>query len=312
MPKKSKKKNVTRSKDDDDEQLPSKQRRVEQSDTPSTLCFDSPASLFESLIQPVGTEQFFREYWEKKPLHLQRSDNRTASYYQSLFQLSDLQSLCSQGLQYYRDINVVRCINGKKKVLNKDGEVKSSILSRNLVQNKATIQFHQPQRFKVSVLLEKSKEPKISWFCWLRAKWLLSRRKSSSSVVETSVQKSVCVCVCMYGAYCHFPVSVNSKVCFIAFHLSKTACITHLYMVHTVNSMMWTVKSHCPWLSKRNNAALHLIVLTPTMSFSCICKADTPQTILLTALGINTYKKSNASFFNSFFWQYKSPDCVTS
>ncbi|XP_053188231.1 ribosomal oxygenase 2 [Scomber japonicus] len=148
MPKKSKKKNVTRSKDDDDEQLPSKQRRVEQSDTPSTLCFDSPASLFESLIQPVGTEQFFREYWEKKPLHLQRSDNRTASYYQSLFQLSDLQSLCSQGLQYYRDINVVRCINGKKKVLNKDGEVKSSILSRNLVQNKATIQFHQPQRFK--------------------------------------------------------------------------------------------------------------------------------------------------------------------
>ena len=162
MPKKSKKKNVTRSKDDDDEQLPSKQRRVEQSDTPSTLCFDSPASLFESLIQPVGTEQFFREYWEKKPLHLQRSDNRTASYYQSLFQLSDLQSLCSQGLQYYRDINVVRCINGKKKVLNKDGEVKSSILSRNLVQNKATIQFHQPQRFKVRVLLEKSKEPKIS------------------------------------------------------------------------------------------------------------------------------------------------------
>ncbi|XP_062289126.1 ribosomal oxygenase 2 isoform X2 [Scomber scombrus] len=149
MPKKSKKKNVTRRKDDDDdEQLPSKQRRVEQSDTPSTLCFDSPASLFESLVQPVGTEQFFREYWEKKPLHLQRSDNSTASYYQSLFQLSDLQRLCSQGLQYYRDINVVRCINGKKKVLNKDGEVKSSILSRNLVQNKATIQFHQPQRFK--------------------------------------------------------------------------------------------------------------------------------------------------------------------
>ncbi|CAK6977318.1 ribosomal oxygenase 2 [Scomber scombrus] len=149
MPKKSKKKNVTRSKDDDDdEQLPSKQRRVEQSDTPSTLCFDSPASLFESLVQPVGTEQFFREYWEKKPLHLQRSDNSTASYYQSLFQLSDLQRLCSQGLQYYRDINVVRCINGKKKVLNRDGGVKSSILSRNLVQNKATIQFHQPQRFK--------------------------------------------------------------------------------------------------------------------------------------------------------------------
>lgn len=164
MPKKNKAKNVTggRDTDDDDEQLPSKQRRVEQGDTPSTLCFDSPASLFQSLIQPIGTEQFFREYWEKKPLHLQRSDNSTASYYQSLFQLSDLQSLCSQGLQYYRDINVVRCVNGKKKVLNKDGQVRSNILTKNLVQNKATIQFHQPQRFKVRVLLTKSGETKMS------------------------------------------------------------------------------------------------------------------------------------------------------
>ncbi|KAM7374928.1 hypothetical protein PAMP_007559 [Pampus punctatissimus] len=96
----------------------------------------------------METEQFFREYWEKKPLHLRRSDHSTASYYQSLFQLSDLQSLCSQGLQYYRDINLVRCINGKKKVLNKEGQVKSSVLSKHLVQNKVTIQFHQPQRFK--------------------------------------------------------------------------------------------------------------------------------------------------------------------
>ncbi|XP_044226425.1 ribosomal oxygenase 2 [Thunnus albacares] len=149
MPKKSKAKNVTWSKDDDDdEQLPPKQRKVEQSDIPSSLCFHSPASLFQSLIQPMGTEKFFREYWEKKPLHLQRSDLSTASYYQSLFQMSDLQSLCSQGLQYYRDINVVRCINSKKKVLNKDGQVKFNVLSKSLVQNKATIQFHQPQRFK--------------------------------------------------------------------------------------------------------------------------------------------------------------------
>ncbi|XP_051242380.1 ribosomal oxygenase 2 isoform X2 [Dicentrarchus labrax] len=148
MPKKSKAKIVKRQSNVEDEQLPSKQSRVEHSDTPSPLCFDSPASLFQSLIQPMDTEQFFREYWEKKPLHLQRSDPRTASYYQSLFQLSNLQSLCSQGLEYYRDINVVRCINGKKKVLNKEGQVKNSVLNKNFVQNKATIQFHQPQRFK--------------------------------------------------------------------------------------------------------------------------------------------------------------------
>ncbi|KAG7222781.1 hypothetical protein INR49_016100 [Caranx melampygus] len=147
MPKKSKAKNEKR-RSSDDEQPPPKQSRAEQSDAPGPLCFHSPHSLFESLIQPMGTEQFFREYWEKKPLHLQRSDPATVSYYQSLFQLSDLQSLCSQGLSFYRDVNVVRCVNGKKKVLNKEGQVKSSVLNKLFSQNKATIQFHQPQRFK--------------------------------------------------------------------------------------------------------------------------------------------------------------------
>ncbi|XP_030294386.1 ribosomal oxygenase 2 isoform X1 [Sparus aurata] len=150
MPKRSKVKNGKNARkcSSDHEQLPPKQSRSEDSNTPSLLCFQGPASLFESLIQPMKMEQFFGEYWEKKPLHLQRSDPRTAYYYQSLFQLSDLRSLCSQGLEYYTDINVVRCINGKKKVLNKEGQVKNSVLSKNLVENKATIQFHQPQRFK--------------------------------------------------------------------------------------------------------------------------------------------------------------------
>ncbi|XP_041807825.1 ribosomal oxygenase 2 isoform X2 [Chelmon rostratus] len=147
MPKKSKAKNIKR-RSSDEEQLPPKRSRLKHSNTASPLCFHSPVNLFQSLIQPMETEQFFREYWEKKPLHLQRSDSSTAAYYQSLFQLSDLHSLCSQGLEYYRDINVVRCINGKKKVLNKVGQVKNSVLNKNLVQDKATIQFHQPQRFK--------------------------------------------------------------------------------------------------------------------------------------------------------------------
>lgn len=150
MPKKSKTPSVKR-RIADQEQPAVKRSKEEQSDT-SPLCFQSPATLFESLIQPMGTDRFFSEYWEKKPLHLQRSDPGTASYYQSLFQLCDLQSLCSQGLEYYRDINVVRCVNGKKKLLNKEGRVKHSVLNKIMSQNKATVQYHQPQRFKVSVM----------------------------------------------------------------------------------------------------------------------------------------------------------------
>ncbi|KAM8834881.1 ribosomal oxygenase 2 [Synchiropus picturatus] len=144
MPQKSAKKRSTNG----GQQLPPKHSRTEESHTSSPLNFDSPASLFESLIQPMSAEQFFKEIWEKKPLHLQRSDPNMASYYKSLFQLSDMQALCAQGLQYYRDLHLVRCVNGKKKVLNKEGQVKFNVLSKTITQNKATLQFHQPQRFK--------------------------------------------------------------------------------------------------------------------------------------------------------------------
>ncbi|XP_010642855.1 ribosomal oxygenase 2 isoform X2 [Fukomys damarensis] len=128
--------------------VPRKQVKVEAVGGASTLNFDSPSSLFESLISPIKTETFFKEFWEKKPLLIQRDDPALATYYQSLFKLTDLKSLCSQGLYYGRDVNVCRCVNGKKKVLNKDGKVHFLQLRKDFDQKKATIQFHQPQRFK--------------------------------------------------------------------------------------------------------------------------------------------------------------------
>lgn len=148
MPKKSKNKNLKRP-GGEDEQLPPKQSRVD--DAASLLCFDSPAGLFRSLIEPLEPEVFFRDYWEKKPLHLQRTDTNTVSYYRSLFRQGDLHGLCSHGLEYCRDVNVVRCVSGKKKVLNKEAKVKAGDLTKFFAQNKATVQFHQPQRFKVRV-----------------------------------------------------------------------------------------------------------------------------------------------------------------
>ncbi|XP_010588695.1 ribosomal oxygenase 2 isoform X1 [Loxodonta africana] len=128
--------------------VPCKQAKVEAAAVPSTLNFDSPSNLFESLISPIKTETFFKEFWEQKPLLIQRDDPALATYYQSLFRLTELKSLCSRGLYYGRDINVCRCVNGKKKVLNKDGKVYFLQLRKDFDQKRATIQFHQPQRFK--------------------------------------------------------------------------------------------------------------------------------------------------------------------
>ncbi|XP_024413974.2 ribosomal oxygenase 2 isoform X3 [Desmodus rotundus] len=128
--------------------VPCKQLKVEAAGGPSSLNFDSPSDLFESLISPIKTETFFKEFWEQKPLLIQRDDPALAARYQSLFRLSDLKSLCSRGVYYGRDINVCRCVNGKKKVLNKDGKVHFLQLRKDFDQKRATIQFHQPQRFK--------------------------------------------------------------------------------------------------------------------------------------------------------------------
>ncbi|NWH69860.1 RIOX2 oxygenase, partial [Piaya cayana] len=125
-----------------------KRAKVEAESSASVMNFESPDGLFGSLISPIKQENFFREYWEQKPLLLQRNDPMLAAYYQSLFQLSDLKELCSQGLYYGRDINICRSVNGKKKVLNKEGKVNYMQLKKDFDQKKATIQFHQPQRFK--------------------------------------------------------------------------------------------------------------------------------------------------------------------
>ncbi|XP_075857234.1 ribosomal oxygenase 2 isoform X2 [Microcebus murinus] len=128
--------------------IPCKQVKVEAAAGPSTLNFDSPSDLFESLISPIKTETFFKEFWEQKPLLIQRDDPALATYYQSLFRLTDLKSLCGRGVYYGRDVNVCRCVNGKKKVLNKEGKAHFLQLRKDFDQKRATIQFHQPQRFK--------------------------------------------------------------------------------------------------------------------------------------------------------------------
>ncbi|XP_006903185.1 PREDICTED: bifunctional lysine-specific demethylase and histidyl-hydroxylase MINA-like isoform X2 [Elephantulus edwardii] len=132
----------------EEEPVPCKQVKVETADVPSPLNFDSPSDLFESLISPIKIETFFKEFWEQKPLLIQRNDPAVTTYYQSLFRLTDLKSLCSQGMYYGRDLNVCRCVNGKKKVLNKDGKAHFLQLRKDFDQKRATIQFHQPQRFK--------------------------------------------------------------------------------------------------------------------------------------------------------------------
>ncbi|XP_075710561.1 ribosomal oxygenase 2 [Rhinoderma darwinii] len=148
--------------------MPRRGRRAEAADdaptpsklphpSPPPLDFTSPQSLFESFIAPMTSEDFFRSYWEKKPLLIQRSDPDIQSYYQSLFPMTDLKLASGRGVYYGRDVNMCKCKNGKKIVLPRRGKASYLEILRDFRSARATIQFHQPQRFndKLWQIMEK-------------------------------------------------------------------------------------------------------------------------------------------------------------
>ncbi|KAG9486133.1 ribosomal oxygenase 2 [Eleutherodactylus coqui] len=121
------------------------------------LDFTSPQSLFESFISPITSEDFFRSFWEKKPLLIQRSDPDIQTYYQSLFPMSDLKLASGKGIQYGRDVNMCKCKNGKKIVLPRRGKATYLEILKDFRSSRATVQLHQPQRFndKLWQIMEK-------------------------------------------------------------------------------------------------------------------------------------------------------------
>ncbi|XP_069800607.1 ribosomal oxygenase 2 [Dendropsophus ebraccatus] len=138
--------------------MPRRARRLDPEDdapTPSKLPhpskppldFSSPQSLFESFIAPMTRGEFFSCYWEKKPLLIQRSDPDIKTYYQSLFPLTDLKPACAEGIYYGRDVNLCKCKNGKKVLLPRRGKAPYLEILKDFRSARATIQFHQPQRF---------------------------------------------------------------------------------------------------------------------------------------------------------------------
>lgn len=126
-----------------------KTAEAEDAQETSKLDFSSSEKLFSSLLSPTTAEDFFSKYWEKKPLFLQRKD---PEYYGSLFSKSDLDSLLKkEEILYVQDLNLCRYEDGEKKYLNGEMNTKATapLVSKEFKEHKATIQFHQPQRFKV-------------------------------------------------------------------------------------------------------------------------------------------------------------------
>jgi ribosomal protein L16 Arg81 hydroxylase len=63
------------------------------------------ASNLSMLLAPISREDFLRDHWERKPLHLSRGD---AHYYDSILTNGDLENIISTGDLRYPAIQVAR------------------------------------------------------------------------------------------------------------------------------------------------------------------------------------------------------------
>ncbi|XP_063812347.1 ribosomal oxygenase 2 isoform X2 [Pseudophryne corroboree] len=131
---------------DAEDESPATKKMRHQPSVPS-MDFATPRSLFESLIAPVTSEEFFRTYWEKKPLLIRQNSPDVRSYCQSLFTMKDLRHASKKGVYYGRDVNMCKCKDRKKVVLQRRGKATYLEMLKDFRRSKATIQFHQPQRF---------------------------------------------------------------------------------------------------------------------------------------------------------------------
>ncbi|XP_032228992.1 ribosomal oxygenase 2 isoform X2 [Nematostella vectensis] len=121
---------------------------LQEASTTTKLDFSSPENLFASLIAPTSNKDFFENYWEKKPLVINREDSE---FYGALFSKAFLEVLLKKKeINYVEDINVCRYIDGEKEFLNEDEGTKAtaSKIMKKVKDDNATIQFHQPQRFQ--------------------------------------------------------------------------------------------------------------------------------------------------------------------
>ena len=118
------------------------------SETPLELNFSSPRDLFKSLIHPVLEDEFFSEFWEKKPLLITRGGGNIP-----LFTLETLRELVRHDLRplsFGRHVNISRYKGGRRLCYGAPGEtLTAEQLERFWTKKKATVQFLQPQHFQV-------------------------------------------------------------------------------------------------------------------------------------------------------------------
>jgi len=101
--------------------------------------------VFEWLIRPTPTEQFFAEHWEKKPLHVKRSTQR--EYYSWLMSSDTLDLVMRQNfIKFGKNIDITSYVDGVRETHNPDGRALPAVVW-DYYSNGNSVRFLNPQTY---------------------------------------------------------------------------------------------------------------------------------------------------------------------
>lgn len=114
-----------------------------KSDSPAAPAFGR--DVLEWLLAPVSVDDFFSNYWEKKPLIVKR---KKPGYYGDVFSRALLDhALRTLSLPYVDAVNLVKYEKGERKDMNGSGRAKADDVWKRFDRQGATLQVRHPQQY---------------------------------------------------------------------------------------------------------------------------------------------------------------------
>ncbi|XP_007438261.1 ribosomal oxygenase 1 [Python bivittatus] len=106
------------------------------------------AKLFQWLIAPVPSQEFFDQYWEKRPLLIHR---RSPSYYQDLFSTAEFDNILrNHNVQFGVNLDVTSYEDGKRETHNPVGRAVPAVVW-DFYKNGCSLRMLNPQAFSVTI-----------------------------------------------------------------------------------------------------------------------------------------------------------------
>ncbi|XP_034273619.1 ribosomal oxygenase 1 [Pantherophis guttatus] len=106
------------------------------------------AKLFQWLIAPVSSQEFFDQYWEKSPLLIHRHN---PNYYQDLFSTAEFDNILrNHNVQFGVNLDVTSYEDGKRETHNPVGRAVPAVVW-DFYRNGCSLRMLNPQAFSVTV-----------------------------------------------------------------------------------------------------------------------------------------------------------------